>query len=381
MSRTHQVYLVPGFFGFANLGQMIYFAHVREALTAACGERGLAVQVHAMRTLPTSSIRTRAARLLEVVASTGGEGDEPVHLVGHSTGGLDARLLATPGVSLPGAQDAESVAGRVRSVVTVCAPHQGTALAGFFSTLFGKQALKALSLVTIYALRFGSLPLSVLLRVGAALMRADDRLGLRNTVGDQVFDQLLGDFSPERRRDLRDFIEQMSQDRSLLAQLSPEGADMFNAGTADRPGVRYGSVVAAVVPQGLVATLRVGADPYRQATHAVFAALHRLAGRMRADTFPELTPDQAEALRRGLGELPGPRDNDGIVPALSQVWGAVIHACRADHLDVVGHFHAPHIRPPHYDWLASGSGFGRNQFDALWDDVGQFLADAARGEP
>ena len=380
MSPAHHVYLVPGFFGFANLGQMIYFAHVREALVAACGKRGLVVQVHALRTLPTSSIRARAARLLEEVASTGGDDAGPVHLVGHSTGGLDARLLVTPGVSLPGAQDAEPVASRVRSVVTVCAPHQGTSVAGFFNTLFGKQVLKVLSLATIYVLRFGSLPLSVLLRVGAALMRADDRLGLRNTVGDQVFDQLLGEFSPERRRDLRDFIEQMSQDRSLLAQLSPEGADLFNAGTSDRPGVRYGSVVAAVVPQGLAATLRVGADPYRQATHAVFAVLHRVAGRMNADAFPELTPDQAAALRRGLGQVPAARDNDGIVPALSQVWGEVVHACRADHLDVVGHFHAPHTRPPHYDWLASGSGFGRDQFDALWDDVGQFLTDSVGGE-
>lgn len=377
MSRQHHVFLVPGFFGFANLGDMLYFAHVREALAAACGERGLQVQVHALRTLPTSSIHRRAGRLLAEVAGTAGDGDA-LHLVGHSTGGLDARLLVSPGVSLPDAPEVEPVARRVRSVVTVCAPHHGTSVAGLFNSLFGKQLLKALSLGTIYVLRFGSLPLSVMLRVGSALMRADDRLGLRNTVGDQIFEQLLGEFSTERRRDLRDFIEEMSRDRSLLAQLSPQGADVFNAGAADRSGVCYGSVVAAVRPRGVGALMSVGADPYRQATHAVFAALHRAAGRMTAEDFPGLTTGQAAALLAGLGALPSPRDSDGLVPALSQVWGEVIHACHADHLDVVGHFHAPHTRPPHYDWLASGSGFGRGQFEAMWADVARFVLRAAR---
>jgi hypothetical protein len=29
--------------------------------------------------------------------------------------------------------------------------------------------------------------------------------------------------------------------------------------------------------------------------------------------------------------------------------------------------------PPHFDWLASGSGFSRKSFVALWDDVARFL--------
>ena len=77
----------------------------------------------------------------------------PVHLVGHSTGGLDARLLTAPGVVLPGDREAAEVAPQVRSLVTVATPHHGTPLAGFFTSLMGRQLLRALSLATIYALR------------------------------------------------------------------------------------------------------------------------------------------------------------------------------------------------------------------------------------
>jgi len=34
--------------------------------------------------------------------------------------------------------------------------------------------------------------------------------------------------------------------------------------------------------------------------------------------------------------------------------------------------HPTHV-PPHFDWLASGSGFDRRQFLALWEDVARFI--------
>jgi triacylglycerol lipase len=71
------------------------------------------------------------------------------------------------------------------------------------------------------------------------------------------------------------------------------------------------------------------------------------------------------------------RVNDGIVPTLSQLWGEVIRAVWADHHDVIGHFHHPTHVPPHFDWVASGTGFTREGFEALWDDVAEFIAAAA----
>jgi triacylglycerol lipase len=82
----------------------------------------------------------------------------------------------------------------VRTIVTVATPHRGTPLASSFTTRFGGQLLGVLSLGTLYVLNFGRLPLSV-------------------TLADQLCDQLLGDFSPERRnaferlwRDVTNFI-------------------------------------------------------------------------------------------------------------------------------------------------------------------------------
>ena len=45
-------------------------------------------------------LRPRPRLLLETVAATRPGPDAVIHLVGHSTGGLDARLLLTPGVEM-----------------------------------------------------------------------------------------------------------------------------------------------------------------------------------------------------------------------------------------------------------------------------------------
>jgi hypothetical protein len=73
-----------------------------------------------------------------------------------------------------------------------------------------------------------------------------------------------------------------------------------------------------------------------------------------------------------------PKDNDGVVPALSQVWGELICATRADHLDAIGHFSGKRSdsEHTHYDWFSSGSGFDRARFESLWRGVARFVATA-----
>src|SRR5687767_11521069 len=100
MAARHDIYLVPGFFGFADLGGVTYFHHVREHLGAVLERAGIDARIHSVPTLPTASIRRRASLLLECVASTADDAEAPIHLVGHSTGGLDTRLFATPGAAL-----------------------------------------------------------------------------------------------------------------------------------------------------------------------------------------------------------------------------------------------------------------------------------------
>ena len=64
------------------------------------------------------------------------------------------------------------------------------------------------------------------------------------------------------------------------------------------------------------------------------------------------------------------------MPTLSQLHGELVAAVWADHHDVIGHFHEPTHVPPHCDWLASGTGFGRVQFEETWQDVASFAAEA-----
>ena len=49
MRRTHHVYLVSGFLGFANLGRIAYFGHVRRILTERFAAMGLESRIHVVR--------------------------------------------------------------------------------------------------------------------------------------------------------------------------------------------------------------------------------------------------------------------------------------------------------------------------------------------
>jgi hypothetical protein len=138
--------------------------------------------------------------------------------------------------------------------------------------------------------------------------------------------------------------------------------------------VQYACVVTSARPPGPTSALAAGFDPSAQATHALYQALYRLAARTATAPAVRLAPAQAAALRAAYGALPGANANDGVVPTLSQVWGEVLYAARADHLDVLGHFDHPDHVPPHFDWLATGTGFDRLGFLDLWDAVARQVA-------
>jgi hypothetical protein len=77
-------------------------------------------------------------------------------------------------------------------------------------------------------------------------------------------------------------------------------------------------------------------------------------------------------LDRRLGFRATPSANDGVVPALSQLHGRIVHVARADHLDVVGHYTLAGGRTA--DWLPSGAGFTSEAFDATWESVAAAIA-------
>ncbi len=378
MAELHHAFLIPGFFGFTNLGELDYFAHVRRALARDAERAGVRLVIRDVAVPPTASIRARARALLDAIVEHASE-DGPIHLVGHSTGGLDARLLVSPGVSLargpdaPDGNDVERWAGRVRTVLTVATPHRGTPAAAFFRTLFGRELLSALSLATIAVLGAGPLPVWTLATLARVARRVDRELGLAGGIFHALEEQVLRGFSAERRREIVAFLRQVAAENALVTQLTPEGIDLLNAAITARPGVRYGSIVCRARAPGVGTALRVGPSPTALASHAVFVALHRVTARA-ADVSPEsFDTAQLAALRVGFGGLPRPSDNDGVVPTLSQPWGKVIAAVWADHLDVLGHFDGERLSPIHHDWLSSGTRFTAASFEDTWRRAAAFL--------
>ena len=196
MENAH-VYLVPGFFGFANLGRVRYFDHVAEHLRHAMRARGVEPHIHQVPTLPTSSIAARAAKLLEAIEESAKDDGRPIHLIGHSTGGLDIRLLLSPGSVLPTEIEPNRYVARVHSAVSVACPHYGTPLAGFFTSVLGQQLLKLLSATTLHSIRMGVVPAPALALLAEALFHSSSLIRLRMGVLERVLNAVLESFNEE----------------------------------------------------------------------------------------------------------------------------------------------------------------------------------------
>ena len=119
------IVLAHGLFGFSRIGigpltLTSYFRGIPEILRAA-GNRVLTSRVH-----PIASIDFRGRRLGYRIDTY--FPDEPVHIIGHSMGGLDARRL----LAEPGWRD------RVLSLTTIGTPHLGSILADFAKLRAGR---------------------------------------------------------------------------------------------------------------------------------------------------------------------------------------------------------------------------------------------------
>jgi len=103
------VFLVPGFFGFTSVGAASCFEHVEQALGEALRRRAVETRIVRCSTQPAASIPRWVAVLRQQVLRSGGLKAEALHFVCHSTGGLDVRMLLTPGVrNSPGSPAAQS---------------------------------------------------------------------------------------------------------------------------------------------------------------------------------------------------------------------------------------------------------------------------------
>jgi triacylglycerol esterase/lipase EstA (alpha/beta hydrolase family) len=361
------VYLVPGFFGFASLGTVTYFRGVAEVLEEELARLGRKARVVACATEPTGSIRRRAEQLLQNVLDTGGLEARELHFVGHSTGGLDVRLLLSPGVRLRDDGSEDEVIRRTRTAITVSTPHRGTPLANFFLTAQGQRLLETLAILATS--RQGRGVLWVGAQALSLVASLDNWTGRTDTFLDELSRNILSRVTLTPGDPMFAFLDAVKSDQGLVIQLTPEAMDLIHAALPDNPGIRYGCVITAAPPSLQAFAPRDFRSPDRAIFASLFIALHAIVGRASAQ-YPCPTPSPADRalLIEGLGFDVGPRTNDGIVPTLSQLHGPVLAVARADHLDVVGQF-AGDTAKPLDDWLPSGSRFDQEGFEAVWKRV------------
>ena len=369
--RRPLVFLVPGFFGFTSVGAVSYFERVERLLDAALGRRGIDARIVRCRTQPTASIARRADELRRQVVTRGGLRAGELHFVGHSTGGLDVRLLLTPAARLSGGDVEERIARLTRSAISVATPHHGTPLANHFVTIQGQTLLLVASALATSG--HGRRTVLAAAKAIAMVARLDDWIGRQEGPLDRLAAGLLDRIRFDRRAPIWRYLGEIERDQGAVLQLTPEGTDLFDAAVADRDDIDYGCVVTAVPEPHLEVTAKSVLNPDYVALRALFRLLHGLAARPHP-RYPYPKPGAAmqRRLDRALGSRVTPAVNDGVVPTLSQIHGRLLHVARGDHLDVVGHYTLAGGRTA--DWLPSGAGFTPAAFEATWESVAAAIA-------
>ena len=358
-------------FGFGRLAGYDYFHHVRVALEARFAAAKVPCATEVVPAPPTSSLRHRARILARTVEQAAGP-DDVIHLVGHSTGGLDLRLVLAPTSHLEIDRDRLRWTRQVRTAVSLNAPHFGTPLASYFSTVSGTRVLYALSLFTVVSLSVGEPSLALFSRLISSVGGVDRLLGGDLRLVSRFTDGILRFVDKDGRADIQAFLGKIRVDQGGVIQLMPEAMDLFNAATVDADHVRYGCVATA---SPLPSTIRLGArfrSPYAALTAAMYSTLYRFTAQHH-EMYPYARPtgQQTEMLATGIGDVTD-RHNDGVVPTLSMLWGKLLWCGEGDHLDILGHFRDD-VRPRvHKDWITSDARFTRRRFGELMDAVVDF---------
>jgi triacylglycerol lipase len=367
------VFLAPGFFGFTSLGDASYFKDVERSLGQSLDRRGTEAKIVICPTAPTGSIPRRADRLRHHVLVHCNPDADTIHFVGHSTGGLDVRLLLAPGVRIGGGDSAERIAAATCSATSLVSPHHGAPIAGMFATTRGSALLLLIaSLATTGRLQAVRDAASRATSIAAGF---GDRIAGTGGLIDESVTRLLAAVRFGDDDEVWKYLDEIVEDQGALLQLTPEGTHLFSAAVHDRKSVDYGCVVAGTAAPGVQMSASAVLKPVQAASHVLYSVLYK-ASAMENSRYPYPEPSAAvrQELEKALGFDVDARTNDGIVPTLSQLHGRLIHADCADHLDVVGHY----SRAPEGtgDWLPSGAGFTVERFELLWDRIAEAIVAA-----
>jgi triacylglycerol lipase len=92
---------------------------VEQALGRALRRRGVEARIVRCISQPTASIPRRADVLRRQVLRSGGLRAAELHFVGHSTDGLDVRMLLAPGVKIASGDSEERIARLTKTAICV----------------------------------------------------------------------------------------------------------------------------------------------------------------------------------------------------------------------------------------------------------------------
>ena len=369
--RNLRVFVLPGVFGVPGVTPDRTFDHVRATLARSLAARGATPEIFDLPLGPVTSWIERARWVASAIEERAPRGD--IALVGHSTGGLDARFLVSTRLDPDGDSRIAEAARRVRTVVTLSTPHRGTPLAASFVDPSAQPVLRVVAQLTSLAVRGErpSDPTVSMLAEAVARLDAGER-GPRDAF-EELCEELQRVTGQERREPPGPIPAVDSVQPISIPELTPAALESMNAVLRERRGVRVGSVVSRARSSWLSSDSWLGLDGYDRSLRALFRWLYRRTAASVRIPDIRLSEANRDTLEETYTDLRMPTANDGVVPTYSQVWGEVIRAVWADHLDVLGYFHDPESSPPHLDGLSSGSSFDQADFKGLWDAVARFI--------
>jgi pimeloyl-ACP methyl ester carboxylesterase len=393
MRAADVVFLLPGFFGFERFGTFFYFADrvsaaLRGHLEAALGRP---VPVIPLATGPADSLAHRQEEFLSAMRQLAArfEGLERLHLLGHSTGGLDAELLLCRsrlnGSPWEGWQ--RTLREQIASVATLAAPHYGSTIAMTPISRF----LGSVDVLPYLKHPIASLPearrhpwLDVRFFYAAFPAAMPLARAVFEHAGADA--QLLG-----AAGSIKHFLKEFLYQSELMADLVPAKMEALRCGNPREIDVPVTCLVTCPVANPTP-------SPDREARpDALYVYLHDLTSSARVDAVsPEVRANLQRLNAPGApviaspSERPRPthvydeRDNDAVVDSARQLLpdaelGAIVYA---DHADVIGHY--DRRDPLHPDrfilegTFRSGAQFGDDEFFELYRRVAQAIAAATR---
>jgi len=358
------VVFIPGIFGFGTFGHtdgehITYFYRVEQALLRA--KPSLEGKFVFTEPPPTASLASRVASLHARLAALG---SEEIYLVGHSAGGVDARLFANSryqAEGVPTVSEREPLIKKIAGIVTLATPFFGTPLADRLRRVAG-LVLPELYQASIAA---SQVDLSDLGTVMMFLSEAVRRLGGPASPNQVVYEMLAHHVDRQTAEDIGRFMKQVSSHHELVDDLTVANMARLNRTIAGGDSVPISSFVTAAPPPSLGRPALLEA-PLRR---LLYAAMYQLTRSEPLDgqslpTGPWIEPRVGAELLEG--------SNDAVVPTASQsLDGTAAGLVWGDHADVIGHFDSPGNEGATF--LKSGAGFNNARFDALWAAVATHL--------